>query len=481
MKFFKKMTLLTVALTGAALGLAGCKSTAKMPVTFVAATASDYNAEVEIGDYVYKFRGKVDQKSDNFLLEGLAQSRKALTKSSGGGQGGKGLVVLREGEEPGQGGSKGGGEESPAPTSLSIKLDRDSVYLNEAVEVSVEAQPSDASTDVTWTSSDEEVITVEDGKIKAWALGTATITATSSKAQDVKVSKTISVVEEDMEPHNWSLGGKWTMDEGYGYVITLDDERKTEIHADFDKIQGRHQFYYTVEIEKNKSTILFQAKDPTFKDRLAKDYASWDVRDSKYIYYAKATGNNNSVATAYLYLHNDGSGVINAPVSRSANRTNTFGLTWTENNGIITLVDGEKQYVSKTSVNTAHPGSLLVTDDYTFLRSDNPDVKWKKLTVADFEGATAHEFSGSYTTTGPDGKTNTVQLCFFESGEAKIYENGSFSPLAAGTWSEDAGAFSMTIDNKVYHENEDHSFDYKITVKTSKGTNSYDVHFERTK
>ena len=123
MKFFTKMTLLTVALTGTTLGLAGCKSTAKMPVTFVAATSSTYNAEVEIGDYVYKFRGKVEQKSDNFLLEGLAQSRKALTKSSGGG-GGKGLVVLNDPEDPGQGGFPAGPGGAPAaqetaPTSLS--------------------------------------------------------------------------------------------------------------------------------------------------------------------------------------------------------------------------------------------------------------------------------------------------------------------------------------------------------------------------
>ena len=469
MKFFTKMTLLTATLTGTTLGLVGCRSSAKMPVTFVAATSSTYNAEVQFGDYDYKFRGKVDQKSDKFILEGLVQQRH-LNSSGGGSQSG--------------GSSKGGGQqqEKPAPTSFAFDIQKTEVFINEQINANLQVQPMGADTEAEWTSSDESVLTVSDGTITPVGEGTATITAKSKKNPSVSAtSTTITVKTEDLASHNWTLTGTWKMDEGYGYVITLDDERKTEVHADFDKIQGRHQFYYTVEIEKTKSTLLFQAKDPTFKNSLAKDYQIWDVRDSKYIYYAKATGNNNSVATAYLYLHKDGSGVINAPVSRSANRSSTFGLTWTENNGVITLVDGEKQYVSKTSVNTAHPGSLLVTDDYTFLRSDNPEVKWKKLTVADFEGATTHEYSGSYTTTGPDGKTNTVDLLFFTNGAAKIYENGSFSPLAEGTWSEDAGVLSMKIGNGVYVENEDHSFDYTITVKTSKGTNNYDVNFARTK
>ena len=529
MKFFKKVVLLSVAVAGTGLALGGCRSNVKMPVTFVASTSSAYNAEVEIGDYVYKFRGKVDQKSDNFLLEGLVQQRKKPAEQGGGG----GKAPLREGEPGGQpggdfgGGDFGGGEQQGGPdgeqqgqpggeqqggqpggeqqggqggpgggqqggpgggqqqkadpTTIAINLDKTEIFINEQVEAKVAVEPSGADDSVTWASSNEEIATVKDGKITGVNEGTAVITATSSKVQGLSASKTVTVVKEDLASHNWSLTGKWKLDEGYGYVITLDDANKTEIHADFDKIQGRHQFYYTVEIENVKSTILFQAKDPTFKDRLAKDYKSWDERDSKYIYYAKATGNNNSVATAYLYLHKDGSGVINAPKSGSADRTSTFGLTWTENNGIITLVQDGKQYVSKTSVNAAHPGSLLPTADYTFLRSDNPEVKWKKMVVSDFEGATTHEYSGSYTTTGPDGKTTNVQLCLFATGEAKIYEVGNFTALAEGTWTETEGVVSAKLGNQVCIENPDHSIDCKISVKTSKGSSEYNVNFARTK
>jgi hypothetical protein len=120
------------------------------------------------------------------------------------------------------------------------------------------------------------------------------------------------------------------------------------------------------------------------------------------------------------------------------------------------------------------------TNDYTFLRSDNPEVKWKKMVITDFEGASTHEYKGSYTTTGPDGKTNEVALYLFENGAAKIYENGSFSALEEGTWEED-GVVSVKLGNAVLFENADHSIDYTISVTTSKGSNRYDVNFARTK
>jgi len=470
MKFFKKMTVLTVALAGTTLGVVGCKSTAKMPVTFVAATSSTYNAEVQFGNYDYKFRGKVDHSSNKFTLEGLVQQRHLNASGGSGGQQG--------------GGGKGGGgqqQEKPEPTSFAFDIAKFDVFINEQINANLQVQPMGADTDAEWTSSNPDVLTVDDGTITPVGVGTATITAKSKKNPSVVVtSDPINVSEEDLAAHNWVVNGTWTLDQGYGYVLSLQDQGKTVIHADFDKIQGRHQFYYTVEIEEQKQTLLFQAKDPTFKNSLAKDYKTWDQRDSKYIYYAKATGNNNSVATAYLYLHNDGSAVINAPKSGSADRTTSFGYTWSEANGVVTFKDGDREFVSVASVNSAHPGSLLKTNDYTFLRSDNPEVKWKKMVITDFEGASTHEYKGSYTTTGPDGKTNEVALYLFENGAAKIYENGSFSALEEGTWEED-GIVSVKLGNAVLFENADHSIDYTISVTTSKGSNRYDVNFARTK
>ena len=479
MKFFKKTTLLVTTLAATSFGLAGCKSNVKLPVTFVAATSNTYNAEVTIGDYDYKFRGKVDQKSDNFTLEGLVQQRHLKSGSSGqqGGPGGGGGF-------PGMGGGGGGQEQAkPNPTSFSFNLEKTEVYINEEINANLQVQPMGADTSATWTSSDEKVLTVKDGTITPVGVGSATVTATSTKDPTVTAtSAAITVSQEDLEAHNWLLTGKWTMDEGYGYVITLDDERKTEVHVDFDKVQGRHQFYYTVEIENNKSTILFQAKDPTFKDSLAKDYKTWDERDSKYIYYAKATGNNGSAATAYLYLHNDGSGVLNVP--SGTNRAYTFGLTWEEDaNKVVTLHNGELAYASKNSVNADHPGSLLSYGSYTFLRSDNPAVKWKKLTLSDFEGATTHEFAGTYTVQGPDGGTKEVALNLYANGAAKLY-NGSWTATEEGEWSEADGVITLTLGGKPYpvtKEGDKAYVTYKIESQSIFGKQTIEVQLWQTK
>ena len=487
MRFFKKSALLVTAAAGITFGLAGCKSNVKIPVTFVAATSDTYNAEVTFGDYDYKFKGKVDQKSDNFVLEGIVQQRHVA--SSGGGQqggpgGGGGFPGGGGGFGPGGGGQGGGGQEQPKenPTKLSLSVEKNQLFINEVVKASVAVEPAGADDSVNWSSSNEEVLTVKDGSITPLAEGTATVKAESTKVQGLSATLQITVVKEDLAAHNWTLNGKWKMDPGYGYVITLDDERKTEIHADFDKVQGRHQFYYTVEIEKSKSTILFQAKDPTFKNSLAKDYKTWDERDSKYIYYAKATGNNGSAATAYLYLHKDGSGVINAP--SGTNRVYTFGLTWEEDaNKIVTLHSGELAYKSKNSVNSAHPGSALNYSSYTFLRSDNPDVKWKKLVLSDFEGATEREFVGTYTVQGPDGGNKDVNLNFYTGGVAKLY-NGSWTPTEEGTWAKDGEGYTLTLGDKQYPvEKEDGKFvvNYKIETQSIFGKQTVDVKLTQTK
>ena len=479
MKFFKKTTLLVTTLAATSLGLAGCKSNVKLPVTFVAATSSAYNAEVQIGDYDYKFQGKVDQKSNNFTLKGLVQQRHH--GSSGGQQGGPGM-----GGGFGGWGGGGGGQEAPKPNPTSITLAgaKTEVFINEEFKLTVNAEPMGADTSVEWTSSDEKVLTVKDGTVTPVGEGSATVTAKSTKDPAVTATTAaITVKTEDLEAHNWTLNGTYTMDEGYGYVITLDDERKTEVHVDFDKVQGRHQFYYTVDIEGNKSTILFQAKDPTFKDQLAKDYKTWDERDSKYIYYAKATGNNGSLATAYLYLHNDGSAVVNVP--SGVNRAYTFGLTWTEDaNKIISLFNGELLLgKSKNSVNAEHPGSLLNYSSYTFLRSDNTSVKWKKLVLSDFEGATTHEFVGSYTLSGPDGGTKEVNLNFYNGGVAKLY-NGSWNASEEGTWEQVGDSFTLTLGDKPYpvtKEGDKLVVNYKIETQGFFGKETIDVKLTQTK
>ena len=358
-------------------------------------------------------------------------------------------------EDPGQGGFNPGGQQGGQQQqnndpiqALALNLSLSEAFINQAVTASVTYTPETSSgSDVVWSSSDEKVATVNNGSVSPIAEGKTTITVTSKADANIKASAELTVKKENLEQYNWSVNGTCTYEKGYGYKIVFDDEGKTEVHTDFDKTEGRHEFYYRVKIGETSSVLKFQAKDPTFKDQLAKDYKKWDERDSKYIFYAKATGNNNSVATAYIYLHETNNEVtVNTP--NGANRSLSFGMKWEEKDGVITVKDGETAYVADKSVNSEHPGYRLVYGGNTYYCSLNPEVKWKKMTIADFEGQNIHEFVGSYTTSGPDGGVKEVNLNCVEDGKAKLYL-GSSTASFVGTWSKDASnKLTIELDGK---------------------------------
>ena len=370
------------------------------------------------------------------------------------------------GEGQGQGQQGGEQQAAVAPTSLALALSLEEAFINQAVTATVTAQPEGASNSVTWKSSDEKIATVNNGSVSPLAEGTVTITATSTLDETKSATATLKVVKEDLSKYTWSVTGTYVLEEGYGYTLKLDDEGKTTIHTDFDKTEGRHEFYYNVKIGDESQMLKFQAKDPTFKDSLAKDYKKWDERDSKYIFYAKATGNNNSVATAYMYLHNsDHSVVLNTP--NGANRNLSFGMTWEEKDGAITIKDGETVYTVDKSVNADHPGYRVVYSGNTYYCSLKSDVKWKKLTTADFEGANTFEFVGSYTTTGPDGGTKEVNLNCVEDGKAKLYL-GSSTPSFVGTWTKDnANKLTIELDGKTGEFEVGADNKYSITIRVT--------------
>ena len=482
MKFSRKLALLSLVLAGS-IGMTGCKSNAKMPVNFVAVTSSSYNAEVTFGDYDYKFQGKINQGSSTFTLYGNVVQRH-LTASSGGGMGGFpgggfpgggpggnssgpgfegfGAAEQQQGGEgqgegqqqggfPGQGGEQQGGQqqETVSPTALTLALDMEEAFINQAVTATVSVQPDNASKDVTWSSSDEKIATVNNGSITPVSEGTVTITAKSKADETKSASATLVVKKENLAQYNWSMSGSLAYEKGYGYKIVFNDESKTEVHTDFDRTEGRHEFYYRVQIGDESQVLKFQAKDPTFKDSMAKDYKKWDERDAQYIFYAKATGNNNSVATAYMYLHKtNGEVTVNTP--SGANRSLSFGMKWEDRNGQIVVKDGDTEYVADKSVQGAeHEGYRLIYGGNTYYCSLNPEVKWKKLTIADFEGQNIHEFVGSYTTSGPDGGTKEVNLNCVEDGKAKLYL-GSSTASFVGTWTKDANSkLTINLDDKV--------------------------------
>ena len=148
-----------------------------------------------------------------------------------------------------------------------------------------------------------------------------------------------------------------------------------------------------------------------------------------------------------MYLHKTNNEVtVNTP--NGANRSLSFGMKWEDRNGQIVVKDGETEYIADKSVaNAEHEGYRLIYSGNTYYCSLNPEVKWKKLTTADFEGANTHEFVGSYTTSGPDGGVKEVNLNCVEDGKAKLYL-GSSTPSFVGTWTEADNKLTINLDGK---------------------------------
>ena len=444
-KIISKVVLLALSLgtigASVGIGLANSKSEITVPVTFVASDASGYNTTVTIGNYSYKFKGSVSQNSNKFSLIGTVQGRASSGGNSGGG-GFPGGGFPGGGDMPG-GGS--GGEVGPtvAVESVSLTLDKEQAYIGESVKATATILPENASTkDVEWSSSDESIATVSSGTITTLKEGVVTITATT-KDGGKTASKTLTVVKEDYTPYEVSIDGTYEIEPGYGYILHLNDEKSTTIHCDYNKTEGRHEFYYNVKVGESSSFIKFQAKDAKYKSKLAKGYKTWDVRDSKYVFTAKTTGNNNSVAYAYMYLHTDGSVVVNTP-SGTKRVVESEGLSWEEENNTIVVSKGNETYIADKAISTEHPGYKISYGSYVFLNSQSESVKWKNLTVEDFEGKAVASFNGRYEIAGPGGGSGEVTMSLYDGGIAKLYKN-TWNLDSTGTWTKNGDEYVVTF------------------------------------
>ena len=462
----KKNALLLVALSAGLVSLGGCKSTATIPLNFVAVTSSDWNASVNIGDYAYKFKGIV-VNGNSFSLKGITQGK---AQNQGGSKRlytlGLNLLDPTDSEEQTGEASEGGEQSGEEQTGEASK----------GGDQSAEEQTGEASKG----AAEETVQSSEEGA-KGGEEQSSEQPGGQQGGQPAESQEVSSAESEDFSEHDFEIKGTCNLEKGYGYILNLEDDSKTTIHVDYNKTEGRHEFYYTVKVGDASSFVKFQAKDPAFAKTLASDYKVWDERDSKYIFYAKSTGNNNSVATAYLYLHSDGSVVDNSP--NGAQRSITYGKTWSEANDVITIKDGNNEYQSVKSVNPEHPGYMIAVGSKTYLHSANPNVRWKKMTPADFYGTPKYTFKGSYTTTGPDGTTNNVELQLTEDGKSRVYSG--FDIVSEGTWVEDSGVITVTVgsDTFVSYVNDDQQLciNYTLTIQGNKGSSTVNVAFVEVK
>ncbi len=281
--------------------------------------------------------------------------------------------------------------------------------------------------------------------------------------------------ETDFTKYNFSYSGTWTLEEGYGYKIDLKDKALSVIHTSYDTTQGRHQFYYNVTTDEGSATTLFQYKDSAFRKSLAKDYKTWDERDSQYIFVAETAGNNNSIALSYLYFHSDKSVVYN--YASGSSRKATLGMTWKMEDNIPVLVSGKDEI--KPDVALDGKGYRLAYNNYGFLCSTDASKDSLSLTRADFDGKTLYQFTGSYTTSGPDGGTKQVELNLTDNGN-KMFLYSSNSLLKKGTYSFADETFTLTFDGEdpvTAKKNDEGNYVYSFQITTSSffGTSTVDV------
>lgn len=283
--------------------------------------------------------------------------------------------------------------------------------------------------------------------------------------------------ETDFTKYDFSFNGSWELEAGYGYKITLQDAGNSVIHTDFNKTQGRHQFYYNVATDEGSSVTLFQYKDSQFAKTLASDYKTWDERDSVYAFSGKAVGNNSSVATAYLYAHKDGTVLVNEP--NGSGRKVTMGLTWKNEGDDFVLMDKDKKYVAFNSLDKTKDGYRVSYNSVTYFCSKVSSMKNSEMTNELFDGKTLYQFTGSYTTSGPDGGTKEVFLNLTD------YENGLYlytgdNLTKKGTYEFKDGKFSLQFEGEEKMEvskNEEGNYVYSFQITTSSffGTSTVDV------
>lgn len=85
---------------------------------------------------------------------------------------------------------------TPSGTLKSISLNATALNMKagDTYDLKVTPNPGNASANVTWTSSNEEVATVSDGKVTAKSAGTTTVTATSASNSDIRATATVTVM-----------------------------------------------------------------------------------------------------------------------------------------------------------------------------------------------------------------------------------------------------------------------------------------------
>lgn len=161
-------------------------------------------------------------------------------------------------------------------TGLTMNKETATINVNKTLQLSVTPIPSNANSDVNWESSNEAVAVVdENGLVKGLKVGTATITATSVKFNNIKATCTIEIIAAPVNDGfnkvcedliDWS--GTYLIGYQEGNNVKIFDISKGGDANNFvvasineNTIEFEPYFSYSFEIIKNSNTYEIKYQD----------------------------------------------------------------------------------------------------------------------------------------------------------------------------------------------------------------------------
>ena len=224
--------------------------------------------------------------------------------------------------------------------------------------------------------------------------------ATNESAEEPNDEET-----KDFSAYNFTVGGTWTEEKGWGYTLKFADDGNTEIKADYDLTMGRHVLYYymapTIDGQKaNETLVQFQAKDSAYRKSLDKNYVTYAEKNMTYMFHGggfdATTGNKAEVK---LYLLKNG-GI--ACYSESGSELTYIGKgSWTEDktNHVITVVVDGKEMTTNAYCETAGREGYRMnySTGRTSLETFCPvadGMTWDMYNDSDFDGSELFTLSG---------------------------------------------------------------------------------------
>lgn len=247
----------------------------------------------------------------------------------------------------------------------------------------------------------------------------------------------------DFSAYNFTIGGSWSEEAGWGYTLNMDDASDTVIHVNFDTTSGRHYFYYyaapTVDgTAADETLVRMEARDSSYRSKLDANYKIYEERTCTYMFRGGQEGGSGNLASGYIYLMPDGSIVSLTGTSNSL--TYNGKGSWSEDttNHVISMDINGTAYTTDAYCDT--PGkegyrmqyavsSFGGSSNMTLYASCNTDnYTWDLYTDEDFEGpAILTMESADYV------------LSLTEKGYAKVTAATGNTVYFSGTYTKDAG------------------------------------------